>query len=96
MYLLLGKNGYVGSTFINAHSASTNIISPSRNDLNHYNKSLLTKFIIDNKINFLMYDAGFTGKPNADDCELTKNECLLGNTVLSEIICEVCENLKIP
>ena len=43
-----------------------------------------------------MYDAGFTGKPNVDDCELTKNECLLGNTVLPEIICEVYEDLKIP
>ena len=74
---------------MNVHSASTNIISSSRNDLNHYNKSLLTKLIIDDKINFLVNNAGFTGKPNVDACELTKNECFLGNTELPEIIREV-------
>lgn len=96
MYLILGKNGYVGNTLINIHSASTNMISLGRDDLDYYNKSLLSKFIIDNKINFLINAAGFTGKPNVDACELTKSECLLGNAVLPGIIREVCEDLKIP
>ena len=43
-----------------------------------------------------MYDAGFTGKPNVDACELTKNKCLFGNAVLPGIIHEVYEDLKIP
>jgi dTDP-4-dehydrorhamnose reductase len=66
-----------------------------RDDLNYYDKKLLSNFIVNNNISFVINSAGFTGKPNVDACETEKYECLQGNAVLPGIIREVCEDLKI-
>jgi dTDP-4-dehydrorhamnose reductase len=45
---------------------------------------------------FLINAAGYTGKPNVDACELHKADCLLGNAVLPGIIAQACEEASIP
>ena len=96
MYLILGKNGFLGGTFIKTLNPKHNVICIGRDDFNYYDKDLLFGFIKENNVTFLINAAGFTGKPNVDACELAKYECLQGNAVLPGIIREVCEDLKIP
>ena len=96
MYLVLGKNGYLGQKFLKSSSPSIKIQSIGRDQLNYYNKSSLRNYISANKVSFIINSAGYTGKPNVDACEVAKAECLLGNAVLPGIIREVCEDLKIP
>ncbi len=95
-YLLIGKNGYVGKKFCLISKLKNNLISIGRDTLNYYDKALISNFITQNKIYFLINAAGYTGKPNVDACELAKAECLSGNAVLPGIIREVCEDLNIP
>ena len=57
---------------------------------------LLTEFITQNHIAFVINAAGYTGKPNVDACEVAKAECLSGNAVLPGLIREVCEDMNIP
>ena len=92
MFLILGSSGYLCSKFLDCE----NVISLSRSSVNYYDPSILKTFIRENKCKFLINAAGYTGKPNVDACELAKNECLQGNSVLPGIIREVCEDLKIP
>ena len=95
-YLLIGKNGYVGSKFSLFPKLKNNLISIGRNSFNYYDRKLLADFIMQNQISFVINAAGYTGKPNVDTCELAKAECLSGNAVLPGIIREVCEDSNIP
>ena len=96
MYLILGKNGFVAKKFFEILNLNSKVISVGRDDFNYYDKVLLSKFLINNNINYLINCAGFTGKPNVDACETVKHECLQGNAVLPGVIREVCEDIKIP
>lgn len=40
--------------------------------------------------------AGFTGKPNVDECEIRREECWEGNVELPVRIAQACGNLGIP
>ena len=95
MYLVLGKNGYLGNTFLKSSFAADKIIGIGRNDFDYYDSKLLASFIKTYKITAVINAAGFTGKPNVDACEKAKYECLRGNAVLPGIVREVCEDLKI-
>jgi dTDP-4-dehydrorhamnose reductase len=95
MILVLGKNGYVAKIFC-SQNRSYDLKSVGREDFDYYNPLLLSNYLKENKVKYLVNAAGFTGKPNVDACELAKYECLSGNAVLPGIIREVCEDLKIP
>ena len=95
MILLLGKTGYVAQKFLLSNPDSE-FLAISMNEVNYFDKHILSNFIKDKKFNYLLNCAGFTGKPNVDACEHSKYECLQGNSVLPGIIREVCEDLKIP
>ena len=95
-FLLIGKNGYVGKKFPLIPKLKNNLFSIGRDTFNYYDKKLLSDFITQNQISFVINAAGYTGKPNVDACELAKAECLSGNAVLPGIIRDVCEDLNIP
>ena len=95
MILVLGKNGYVAKIF-RIQNRSCNLKSVGRDDFDYYNPLLLSNYLKENNVKYLVNAAGFTGKPNVDACEEAKYECLQGNAVLPGIIREVCEDLKIP
>lgn len=56
----------------------------------------LTRLLKEDKPEFLINAAGYTGKPNVDACELHKAECLFGNAVLPGRIAEACEAAGVP
>ena len=97
MVLLLGGSGYVGSayqTFLNKRKISFRNIK--RAEIDYTQRDLLIKLLKEEKPDFLINAAGYTGKPNVDACELHKTECLFGNAVLPGIIQQACETTQTP
>ena len=96
MFLLIGS-GYVGSRFC-AHLEQAGIpykVYP-REDLDYTGLAELTNHLKEQRPEFLINCAGYTGKPNVDACELHKSECVFGNVVLPGIIRTACERAGVP
>ena len=68
----------------------------SRSELDYTNLSVLTAALREDKPEFLINAAGYTGKPNVDACEFHKGECLAGNAVLPGIVAQACEDANVP
>jgi UDP-glucose 4,6-dehydratase len=86
--LLLGASGYMGRAF-KAALAKRNFqtLAPSRAQLNYCNFEVLRQYIrgLDG-IDFLINAAGFTGKPNVEQCEVKREETLQGNLLLPQML----------
>lgn len=85
--LLLGSNGYIGSEFLNQllrknHSV---LCISSRN----INKNI-------HPIDIIINCAGFTGKPNVDQGELKKAECIEGNILVPIKLEHLAKINKVP
>ena len=97
MIYLLGGSGYVGQAY-QALLARKGI--PFRNlrrsDVDYSDVSRLTAALRQDRPDFLINAAGYTGKPNVDACELHKHETLFGNAVLPGRIAEACEAAGVP
>lgn len=91
MIFLLGGSGYVGTAY-QALLQRKGI--PFRNlrraEFDYANPAKLTGLLRQEKPEFLINAAGYTGKPNVDACELHKAECLEGNAVLPGAIAQAC------
>ncbi len=97
MILLLGGSGYVGSAFQRLFQTSgIPYENVRRRDMDFTNPSVLGQHLLNNKVDFVLNCAGYTGKPNVDACELHKAECLQGNAVLPGVIREACEQAGVP
>ena len=86
--LLLGASGYLGGAF-KAALARRNfqMLTPSRAQMNYCNFEVLRQFIREvGGINFLINAAGFTGKPNVEQCEVRRKETLQGNLLLPQML----------
>jgi len=97
MIILLGGSGYVGGAF-QAYFRSRDIDfkSISRKDFDYYEAAALAQLLKNEKADFLINAAGYTGKPNVDACEIYKTDSILGNVVLPGRIREACETADIP
>ena len=97
MILLLGGSGYVGLAY---QRLLTRLGLPFRNlarkELDYSNAVRLAGFLADERPEFLVNAAGYTGKPNVDACEDDKAATLFGNAVLPGIIREACERTGTP
>jgi dTDP-4-dehydrorhamnose reductase len=97
MIYLLGGSGYVGQAY-QALLARKNI--PFRNlrraDLDYTDRATLTTALRQDRPEFLINAAGYTGKPNVDACELHRHECLAGNAVLPGVIADACADAGVP
>ncbi|MEM9445060.1 MAG: sugar nucleotide-binding protein, partial [Verrucomicrobiota bacterium] len=97
MILILGGSGYVGQTFQAVlQSLGIDYKSLSRSAADYSQRSVLIKAIEELKPNFIINAAGYTGKPNVDQAELDKTECLRANAVLPGVVGEVCRDHEIP
>ena len=67
-----------------------------RADFDYTDTAALTALLRQEKPEFLINAAGYTGKPNVDACELHKAECLFGNAVLPGRIAEACTAAGVP
>lgn len=91
MILLLGATGYIGSAFAEALEAKGwkfTTLSRSKADYTHF--ETLVRFLREQKPEFLINAAGFTGKPNVDACEVARAETLNGNVILPLTIAHAC------
>jgi len=97
MIYLLGGSGYVGQAYQDL-LAKKGI--PFRNlrraEVDYTNPEILRKALVQDKPEFLINAAGYTGKPNVDACELHKAECLFGNGVLPGLIAQACQAAGVP
>ena len=70
--LILG-DGYVGqSLFKQVDKDKNNYLIHSRKTLDYSDQVVLSKFILNNDINYVVNCFGFTGRPNVDEGELKK------------------------
>ena len=86
--LLLGASGYMGGAF-KAELVKRNYetLTPNRAKMNYCNFEVLRQYIKEQGgIDFLINAAGFTGKPNVEQCEIKREETLKGNLLLPQML----------
>ena len=97
MITVLGSTGYVGSKYLEAlRSRGIDCRGLSRRKVDYADVSKLRHWLLEERPDFLINAAGYTGKPNVDACEDHKAECLFGNAVLPGRIREACEETGTP
>ena len=94
--VILGCTGYVGSRFYLSalrRNHKVNVVTRQSANLADYKtvKDVLTVL----KPDFVVNAAGYTGKPNVDACELNKDDTIIGNVVLPQVVAQVCDTLNI-
>jgi dTDP-4-dehydrorhamnose reductase len=97
MIYLLGGSGYVGQAY-QALFRSKGIAYRNlrRADVDYTDAATLRAALLNDRPEFLINAAGYTGKPNVDACEIHKAECLLGNAVLPGVVAQACEEAQVP
>ena len=97
MFLILGGNGYVGSAF-QKHLQQMRLPFAviSRSVVDYSDETALLRLIEQQRAEFIINAAGYTGRPNVDACEVHRTECLQGNAVLPGVIRSACEKAGVP
>jgi dTDP-4-dehydrorhamnose reductase len=97
MIVLLGASGYIGQAFAQElRRRGRDFTALARAELDYTRYDALVGFLRDQKPEFLINSAGYTGKPNVDACEVAKADTLLGNTILPQTIAQACEAAGVP
>ncbi|HSU57304.1 MAG TPA: sugar nucleotide-binding protein [Candidatus Dormibacteraeota bacterium] len=97
MIVLLGPTGYIGQSFAQMLRERGKSFTPlSRSQVDYSRFDVLLKFLREQKPEFLINAAGYTGKPNVDACENAKADTLAGNTLLPETIAHACLAANVP
>jgi dTDP-4-dehydrorhamnose reductase len=97
MIVLLGASGYIGQAFAQElRRRGRDFTAPARAELDYTRYDALVGFLRDQKPEFLINSAGYTGKPNVDACEVAQADTLLGNTILPQTIAQGCEAAGVP
>jgi dTDP-4-dehydrorhamnose reductase len=93
--LILGA-GYVGTELFSwVNKEKNNYWLYSRKNLDYSDQSTLSKFLLNNKIEYVINCSGFTGRPNVDEGEIKKKECWELNVLLPLKISKICKALNI-
>ncbi|MCC5790464.1 MAG: sugar nucleotide-binding protein [Opitutales bacterium] len=97
MITVLGHNGYVGQAYVRFFK-SQNIAFQglSREQCDYTDRAILATYLKNEKPDFLINAAGYTGKPNVDACEDHRSDCLAGNAILPGILQVACQEAGIP
>jgi dTDP-4-dehydrorhamnose reductase len=97
MIVLLGASGYIGQAFARVlRGRNRPFVAVSRKDTDYARFDELLRFLRENKPEFLINVAGYTGKPNVDACEIARADTLAGNTLLPQTIAQACEITSTP
>lgn len=104
--LLLGGTGYIGAAFLHRLTEDGyNVKTLSRSkDFDYTDMSMFKEFLdinwhasgFETRNCTVINCAGYTGKPNVDQCEIEKDETLLGNVVFPAQLSEVLNARGIP
>ena len=97
MIILLGARGYLGQAFAQELAGRGRAFVPlSRQQLDYSRYDLLARFLREQRPEFLINAAGYTGRPNVDACEEARAETLQGNTLLPLTIAHACQAAGVP
>jgi dTDP-4-dehydrorhamnose reductase len=97
MIVLLGASGYIGGQFAaNLRRLGWPFLAPARSQLDYTRFDLLREYLLESKAEFLINAAGYTGKPNVDECERNQADTLQGNTLFPAAVAHACVSLGIP
>jgi dTDP-4-dehydrorhamnose reductase len=97
MIILLGASGYVGQAFSKTlRQRGKNFLPLSRNEIDYTRFDILLNLLRQQKPEFLINAAGYTGKPNVDACEVARADTLQGNTLFPQTVAHACSALNIP
>lgn len=97
MIYLLGGSGYVGQAFQRLFKArGIDYRTFSRSEFDYTQTDRLAQLLRQEKPDFLINTAGYTGKPNVDACESDRTNCLFGNAVLPGRIADACAATDTP
>ena len=92
---ILGSSGYLGSAYLRVKPpAGIRLVPASRCLVDYHDPFILRDFIRNEQIEGVINCAGYTGKPNVDACEDSKELCFKMNVVLPETIAKVCFDEK--
>lgn len=88
---ILGSSGYLGSAYLQVKAPpGIHLVAASRSLINYHDPFILRAFLRSEQIKGVINCAGFTGKPNVDVCEDSKELCFKMNVELPETIAKVC------
>jgi len=97
MIILLGATGYIGQAFQNLlQQRGKKFLALSRKEVDYTRFDVLLNLLRDQKPEFLINAAGYTGKPNVDACETARADTLQGNTLFPQTVAHACVAAKIP
>ena len=92
MIFLLGASGYIGQAFASELSfRKIPFTSISRRRIDYTNFRALRAALQQEKPEFVINAAGFTGKPNVDACENQRGETVAGNVSLAQTVAQACD-----
>lgn len=95
--LLLGRKGYLAGFFLrHLEREGWPYQAVSRADEDYTQIQGLTALLRRAQPGLVLNLAGFTGKPNVDECEIRREECWEGNVEVPVRMAQACENLGIP
>ena len=88
---ILGSSGYLGSAYLQVKAPpGIHLVPASRSLINYHDPFILRAFLRSEQIKGVINCAGFTGKPNVDACEDSKELCFKMNVELPETLAKVC------
>ena len=97
MIVLLGASGYIGQQFAAIlRQRGWPFVAPTRAEMDYTRFDRLRDFLRETKPEFLINAAGYTGKPNVDECEKKMADTLQGNTLFPAAVAHACASLAIP
>lgn len=97
MIYLVGHRGYIGSAFTKALVADCVRWMPFPSErIGGASFGDMIKILREGRPSLVINAAGFTGKPNVDECERKKDETIEGNLLLPVILASACVELGIP
>ena len=93
IYLLFGKNGWICGKLIEllTEQGKTFFVSECRTE----NRESVIQEIEQYNPTHILNAAGFTGKPNVDECELKKLETIRSNVIGTLNIADICAEKNI-
>ena len=97
MILLLGATGYIGQAFARElRGRGWNFVPLSRKAFDYTRFDLLFAYVRSMRPELVIQAAGYAGRPNVDACELYRMETFQGNTLLPQMVANVCQLTNTP
>lgn len=94
--LLLGANGYIGKAFLHSKvPAGLTLVPVDRTRVDYFNHTTLRQLIHLEGAEVLLNCAGYTGKPNVDECEKNQDLCFRLNVLWPEQLSQIAASCKI-